>query len=30
MTRFQGCGTALVTPFTKSGAVDYEAIGRLV
>ena len=26
----QGCGTALVTPFTPDGAVDYEAYGRMV
>ena len=26
----QGCGTALVTPFTADGAVDYEAFARLV
>ena len=26
----QGCGTALVTPFTPEGAVDYEAYGRMV
>ena len=26
----QGCGTALVTPFTTEGAVDYEAYGRMV
>ncbi|MBQ9451388.1 MAG: 4-hydroxy-tetrahydrodipicolinate synthase [Bacteroidales bacterium] len=26
----QGCGTALVTPFTADGAVDYEAYGRMV
>jgi 4-hydroxy-tetrahydrodipicolinate synthase len=30
MTRFQGCGTALITPFTRSGAVDVAALGRLV
>ena len=26
----KGCGTALVTPFTKSGGVDVEALRRLV
>lgn len=26
----QGCGTALVTPFTADGAVDYEAYARMV
>ena len=30
MTRFQGCGTALVTPFTADGAVDYPALRALV
>jgi 4-hydroxy-tetrahydrodipicolinate synthase len=29
MTRFQGCGTALVTPFTTDGAVDYPALRAL-
>jgi 4-hydroxy-tetrahydrodipicolinate synthase len=29
-TRFTGCGTALVTPFTRSGALDEAAIRRLV
>lgn len=28
--RLQGCGTALVTPFTTSGAVDEHALGELV
>lgn len=28
--RFQGTGTALVTPFTKDGAVDEKALRRLV
>jgi len=28
-TRFTGCGTALVTPFTRSGALDEAAIRRL-
>jgi 4-hydroxy-tetrahydrodipicolinate synthase len=28
-TRFTGCGTALVTPFTRSGAVDEAAVRRL-
>src|SRR5204863_3319027 len=26
----KGCGTALVTPFTKSGSLDVEALRRLV
>jgi 4-hydroxy-tetrahydrodipicolinate synthase len=30
MTRLQGCGTALVTPFTASGEVDHKALGVLV
>src|SRR4051795_7856323 len=30
MTRLQGCGTALVTPFTESGAVDVPALRALV
>src|SRR3954464_5864048 len=30
MTRLQGCGTALVTPFTESGAVDFPALRALV
>jgi 4-hydroxy-tetrahydrodipicolinate synthase len=30
MTRLSGCGTALVTPFTAKGAVDYRAIQGLV
>jgi len=30
MTRLQGCGTALVTPFAKSGEVDYSALEALV
>jgi 4-hydroxy-tetrahydrodipicolinate synthase len=30
MMRFQGCGTALVTPFTTDGAVDYPALRALV
>ena len=30
MTRLQGCGTALVTPFTGSGAVDFPALRALV
>lgn len=29
-TRWQGCGTALVTPFTRDGAVDQAALRRLV
>jgi 4-hydroxy-tetrahydrodipicolinate synthase len=30
MTGLQGCGTALVTPFTDSGAVDFAALRALV
>ena len=30
MTRLQGCGTALVTPFTESGQVDFAALRALV
>ena len=30
MTGLQGCGTALVTPFTGSGAVDFAALRALV
>ena len=30
MTRLQGCGTALVTPFTESGAIDFPALRALV
>ena len=30
MTRLQGCGTALVTPFTERGEVDYPALRALV
>ncbi len=30
MTRFQGCGTALVTPFTERGEVDFPALRALV
>jgi 4-hydroxy-tetrahydrodipicolinate synthase len=30
MTRLQGCGTALVTPFTESGVVDFPALRDLV
>jgi 4-hydroxy-tetrahydrodipicolinate synthase len=30
MTRLQGCGTALVTPFTGKGEVDFAALQRLV
>ena len=30
MTRLQGCGTALVTPFTPDGAVDLPALRALV
>jgi 4-hydroxy-tetrahydrodipicolinate synthase len=30
MTRLQGCGTALVTPFTERGDVDYPALRSLV
>src|SRR4029453_9326647 len=28
-TRFTGCGTALVTPFTRSGSLDEAAVRRL-
>ena len=28
MTRLQGCGTALVTPFTERGAVDFAGAAR--
>lgn len=28
-TRFTGCGTAIVTPFTRNGAVDEAAVRRL-
>jgi 4-hydroxy-tetrahydrodipicolinate synthase len=30
MTRFEGCGTALVTPFTDEGALDLRALRTLV
>ena len=30
MTRFRGCGTALVTPFTDGGSVDLPALRALV
>ncbi|HEY5939559.1 MAG TPA: 4-hydroxy-tetrahydrodipicolinate synthase, partial [Gemmatimonadales bacterium] len=30
MTRLQGCGTALVTPFTEPGAIDFPALRALV
>ena len=30
MTRLQGCGTALVTPFTEPGGVDFPALRALV
>jgi 4-hydroxy-tetrahydrodipicolinate synthase len=30
MTRFEGCGTALVTPFTADGALDLRALKTLV
>src|SRR3954464_53061 len=30
MTPLQGCGTALVTPFTDSGQVDFAALRALV
>jgi 4-hydroxy-tetrahydrodipicolinate synthase len=30
MTRFEGCGTALVTPFADDGAVDVRALKALV
>jgi len=29
MSIFQGCGTAIVTPF-RNGEVDYDALGRLI
>ncbi|HEY9015390.1 MAG TPA: dihydrodipicolinate synthase family protein, partial [Gemmatimonadales bacterium] len=30
MSRLQGCGTALVTPFTERGEVDFPALRALV
>ena len=30
MIRFQGCGTALVTPFARSGDVDFAGLRKLV
>lgn len=30
MNKFAGVGVALITPFDKSGAVDFEALGRLL
>lgn len=30
MTRLQGCGTALVTPFTDQGSLDFPALRALV
>ena len=30
MTRFEGCGTALVTPFTETGELDVRALRALV
>ena len=30
MTRLQGCGTALVTPFTEAGQVDFASLRALV
>jgi 4-hydroxy-tetrahydrodipicolinate synthase len=30
VTRLQGCGTALVTPFTETGQVDFPALRALV
>ena len=30
MTRLQGCGTALVTPFTDKGSLDFPALRALV
>jgi 4-hydroxy-tetrahydrodipicolinate synthase len=30
MTAFQGCGTALVTPFERGGEIDFRALGALV
>jgi 4-hydroxy-tetrahydrodipicolinate synthase len=28
--KFSGTGVAIITPFTKSGAIDYEALGNLI
>lgn len=30
MTKLQGLGTALITPFTEDENVDYEALGRMI
>ncbi|MGE0554470.1 MAG: 4-hydroxy-tetrahydrodipicolinate synthase [Gemmatimonadales bacterium] len=30
MTRFRGAGTALVTPFTTEGRIDFDALSKLV
>ena len=30
MDKFKGTGVALVTPFRKEGAVDYNALQKLV
>ena len=30
LTKFKGVGSALVTPFTENGDVDYNALGRLL
>jgi 4-hydroxy-tetrahydrodipicolinate synthase len=30
MTRLQGCGTALVTPFAQNGSIDFAALRALV
>ena len=27
---FKGCGTAIITPFTKDDKVDFEAFGKLI
>jgi len=30
MLKIEGCGTALVTPFTTSGEVDFDALRKLI
>lgn len=30
MTKFQGTGVAMVTPFNTDGSVDYEGLGKLI
>ena len=30
MNKFQGCGTALVTPFRKDGSLDEATLRKLV